>query len=66
MISVDEVLSRLKVKARSDQLAGMARYGIVVEKRLGVSIPELRKIAKEIGKTMIWHSTCGRPESLTQ
>ena len=50
MISADEVLKRLKVKAKPDQLAGIARYGIVVEKRLGVSIPELRKIAKEIGK----------------
>jgi 3-methyladenine DNA glycosylase AlkD len=50
MISVDEVLSGLKVMARPDNLAGMARYGIVIEKRLGVSIPELRKLAKKIGK----------------
>jgi 3-methyladenine DNA glycosylase AlkD len=50
MISVDEVLRRLKVEARPEQLEGMARYGIVVENRLGVSIPGLRKLAKEIGK----------------
>jgi len=50
MISVDKVLKKLEAKAKPDQLAGMARYGIAIEKRLGVSIPELRKIAKEIGK----------------
>jgi 3-methyladenine DNA glycosylase AlkD len=28
----------------------MARYGIVIEKRLGVSVPEMRRLAKELGK----------------
>ncbi len=28
----------------------MARYGMATEKRLGVSVPDMRKIAKEIGK----------------
>lgn len=49
MISTDEILNRLKKKARPDQLKGMARFGIVIERRLGVSIPELRKMAKELG-----------------
>ncbi|MFH0768230.1 MAG: DNA alkylation repair protein [Chloroflexota bacterium] len=48
MTSIEDVLGRLKEKARPDQLEGMARYGISVEKRLGVSIPDLRKLAKEI------------------
>ncbi len=50
MASVAEVLKRLKSKAKTDKLEGMARYGMTTEKRLGVSIPEIRKIAKEIGK----------------
>jgi len=50
MVSVDEALKRIKAKARPDQLEGMARYGMAVEKRLGVSIPDLRNIAKELGK----------------
>jgi 3-methyladenine DNA glycosylase AlkD len=50
MVSVEEVVHNLKAKARPDQLEGMARYGIVTEKRLGLSIPDLRKMAKEIGK----------------
>jgi 3-methyladenine DNA glycosylase AlkD len=50
MSSVEDVLEKLKKKAKPDQLAGMARYGMTVEKRLGVSIPELRSLAKEIGK----------------
>jgi len=50
LASVEGVLGKLKAKARPDQLEGMARYGIVSEKRLGLSIPELRQMAKEIGK----------------
>jgi len=50
MPSFADVLEKLKKKARPDQLEGMARYGMTVEKRLGVSIPELRLLAKEIGK----------------
>jgi len=50
MVSVDDVLKGLKAKARPDQLEGMARYGMTRDNRLGVSIPDLRKMAKEIGK----------------
>jgi 3-methyladenine DNA glycosylase AlkD len=50
-VTVEEVLKRLKSKARLDQLEGMARYGMSTDKRLGISIPELRKMAKEIGKS---------------
>src|SRR4030043_91532 len=50
MASLKEVLESLKSKARPDQLAGMARYGMEVERRLGVSIPEMRKMAKELGR----------------
>jgi len=50
MPSVEEVLEKLKSNSRHDQLEGMARYGMAVERRLGVSIPDIRKIAKELGK----------------
>lgn len=50
MTSAEEILKKLKAKARPDQLEGMARYGMVAEKRLGVSVPDMRKIAKEVGK----------------
>jgi len=50
MASVEEVLERLKGMARPDQLEGMAKYGMVVERRLGVSIPSLRRVAKELGQ----------------
>jgi len=51
MFTAEEVLERLESKARPDQLEGMAIYGMAIEKRLGISIPELRKLAKEIRKT---------------
>ena len=53
MVSVKEVLKQLESKSRRDQLGGMARYGMNIENRLGVSIPELRKMAKTIGKDHI-------------
>ena len=48
--SVEEVLNKLEARARPDQLEGMAKYGMVAERRLGVSVPDMRKIAKEFGK----------------
>jgi len=48
--TADDVLNRLRDNARPDQLEGMKRYGMVIERRLGVSIPVLRKLAKEVGK----------------
>jgi 3-methyladenine DNA glycosylase AlkD len=50
VIAPEQVLKKLKEKAKPDQLEGMARYGMTVESRLGVSIPDLRKMAKDIGK----------------
>jgi 3-methyladenine DNA glycosylase AlkD len=50
MATVDEVMEQLKSKAKKDQLQGMARFAIVGDQRLGVSVPAMRKIAKDIGK----------------
>jgi len=50
MASAEEILGLLKAKANPDNLEGMARFGMAVEKRLGVSVPEMRHIAKETGK----------------
>ncbi len=46
----DEIISRLRVLADPDAVAGMARYGISPQRALGVSIPKLRKLAKEVGR----------------
>jgi 3-methyladenine DNA glycosylase AlkD len=48
--SVKDVLDKLQSKAKPEQLEGMAKYGMTVEQRLGVSVPDMRKLAKEIGK----------------
>jgi 3-methyladenine DNA glycosylase AlkD len=50
MASVKDVLDRLQSKAQPEQLKGMAKYGMAVEQRLGVAVPDMRKLAKEIGK----------------
>jgi 3-methyladenine DNA glycosylase AlkD len=45
-----DVLNKLRQKARADKLDGMSRYGIATENRLGVSVPDMRRLAKEFGK----------------
>ena len=45
----NDTLERLKSLSNPKAIEGMAKYGITPEKTYGVSIPNLRKIAKEIG-----------------
>ncbi|MEM2942273.1 MAG: DNA alkylation repair protein [Candidatus Bathyarchaeia archaeon] len=81
MSSADKVIERLKARARHSRLKGMARYGMTVEGRLGVSVPDMRRIAKEFGKDhrlalALWKeglaearmvaSMIGEPEKLTE
>jgi len=44
-----EILEKLKSLSDPKALEGMARFGIKADNAYGVSIPSLRKIAKEIG-----------------
>jgi 3-methyladenine DNA glycosylase AlkD len=48
--SLEEVLDLLHAAARPDQLEGMARFGIVPDRRLAVSAPDLKRIARSAGK----------------
>lgn len=48
MSSLEEVLNQLKEQADPAQLDGMRRYGMATNNRLGVKVPEMRKIAKTI------------------
>lgn len=50
MKTAAEVLRQLQSQASPAHLAGMARFGMTVEKRYGVSVPQLRRIAKDTGK----------------
>jgi len=48
--SVEKVLRTLKLKADPRSVQGMVKFGMSGEQRLGISIPELRKLAKELGQ----------------
>lgn len=48
-MNVTLVIRRLKTLANPANVAGMARYGISPEGTLGVNIPTLRTMAKDIG-----------------
>ncbi len=50
MASTADILGQLKAKANPDNLPGMAKFGMAVDRGLGVSVPEMRRIAKETGK----------------
>ena len=49
-MTLDEVLARLNQAADPRAVEGMARFGIRSAHVLGISIPVLRKMAKELGK----------------
>jgi len=53
----EKVLAKLKALSNPDAVAGMTRFGINPKHTYGISIPNLQKIAKEIGKD---HSLAGR------
>lgn len=46
----EDIIKKLENEANPVNVAGMARFGINPDKTLGISIPFLRKLAKEIGK----------------
>ncbi len=48
-MTVDVILKKLQDLGSLDNVAGMARFGIVTKKAFGVSAPEVKKIAREIG-----------------
>ncbi len=50
MRSAEHVLNQLKSYAQPEQLEGLARYGMAVQYRLGVKVPDLRKMARQLGK----------------
>lgn len=48
--TTDSVLAELRSMANPENVAGMARFGINPEGTLGISIYDLRKMAKRMGK----------------
>ncbi|MBC7259270.1 MAG: DNA alkylation repair protein [Chloroflexi bacterium] len=50
MASVQDVLRMLQSHAHPDNVEGMARFGMTPDARLGVSVPDMRRIAKSIGR----------------
>ncbi len=49
-MNYDEIIQKLHLLANPENLKGMARYGISPHNNLGISIYELRPLAKKIGK----------------
>jgi 3-methyladenine DNA glycosylase AlkD len=49
-MNVSEVIEQLRQSADASRLEGMSRYGIDVSSAFGVTMPEIRKLAKAIKK----------------
>ncbi|HIH19749.1 TPA: DNA alkylation repair protein [Candidatus Micrarchaeota archaeon] len=49
-IQYENIIQKLKSMRNPSNIAGMARFGISSKNTLGVPIPELRKMAKAMGK----------------
>ncbi len=77
--SLADAMAILRSMGRADQLEGMARFGLAGKGRLGVSMPDLRRLARTLGKhhrlaehlwetripdAMILAALIGEPESL--
>lgn len=51
-MNTDEVVARLRSLAQPGDLEGMERFGIPTEHALGIPIPMLRRLAREIGRDL--------------
>lgn len=47
---LDEALAALRERARPEQLEGMARFGLTGPGRLGLAVPDLRALARQLGR----------------
>jgi len=50
-MTVEDVLLRLQTLANPVNVAGMARFAITSKRVLGISVTQLRRVAREIGKS---------------
>jgi 3-methyladenine DNA glycosylase AlkD len=45
-----QIITRLKAKAKPGAVEGMAKFGMTAANRLGVAVPDMRALAREIGR----------------
>ena len=57
----EDVLRKLKEFSNPSVVLGMARFGINTANTFGVSVPHIRKIAKEVAGIMSLRLNCGCP-----
>ena len=50
LVRYEEIMKKLEVMSNQKAVEGMKRFGINTEKAYGISIPNLRKLAREIGR----------------
>jgi 3-methyladenine DNA glycosylase AlkD len=67
--SMESVVKKLRSIAGPEHLEEMSKYGIPLEQRLCISVPDLRKLAKEIGKNHklamdLWRTGIGEAKIL--
>ena len=53
-MTATEILRHLQSLSNSDNVAGMARFGIQARKVYGVPLPQLKRIARQAGRITDW------------
>ncbi len=53
------IIKKLKSQSNPENVKGMAKFGINTKHALGIKVPELRNLAKEIGKDHLLAKNCG-------
>jgi len=51
--NIDRILAELHSLANPENVAGMARFGIVGNKLLGISVAQLRALARRVGQNHV-------------
>jgi len=49
-VALDQIIDEIRKRGNTKAVAGMAHFGIQTSKAFGVSIPQLRELARKIGK----------------
>jgi 3-methyladenine DNA glycosylase AlkD len=58
-VALDQIIDEIRKRGNTKAVAGMARFGIQTSKAFGVSIPQLRELARKIGRTIPRLSSSG-------
>ncbi len=49
-LNLQEIIQYLQERANPENVNGMARFGVATDKALGLNVPQLKQLARKVGK----------------